>query len=41
MKCNIKMQYKLYYRHFYDISDRLPNSSKNDYDTVFYPASTF
>lgn len=36
MKCNTQMQYKLYYRHFYYISERLPGSSKKDYDTFFF-----
>lgn len=41
MKCNIKMQYKLYYRHFYDISESLPDSSKNDYDTILLSSFYF
>lgn len=30
------MQYKLYYKHFYYISGRLPGSSKKDCDTFFF-----
>lgn len=36
MKCNTQMQYKLYYKHFYYISGRLPGSSKKDCDTFFF-----
>lgn len=35
------MQYKLYYRHFYDISESLPDSSKNDYDTILLSSFYF